>query len=292
MRRIWSSWPGRMGLVIVTTMVAAGLLSTVWTPYDPHELLPAQRWKPLSWNHPFGTDASGRDLFSLVLAGAWTTLRVVVLSTVIAAVIGLVLGILSAITPRWLGEALAHLIDVMIAIPALLLALVLVAGLGGSITTISLAIGIAFGIVFARVIRVDAQKALTNDYIVAAHASGASTWRITWRHILPNIAPTLTVQLSLVAALTILTEAGLSFLGLMPLADISWGRMLQDLQNTMTIHPLALVFPGVAVVAATLGFNLLGDGIREALDPKLKGRDADIAADPLLAPAAAVSERS
>lgn len=291
MRRIWGSWSGRIGLVIVSTMVVAGLLSTLWTPYDPHELLPAQRWKPMSFKHPFGTDASGRDLFSLVLAGAWTTLRVVVLSTVIAALIGVVLGILSAITPRWLGEVLAHIIDVMIAIPALLLALVLVAGLGGSIPTISLAIGIAFGIVFARIIRVDAHKALTNDYIIAAHASGASTWRITWRHVLPNIAPSLTVQLSLVAALTILTEAGLSYLGLMPLANISWGRMLLDLQTTMTIHPLALVFPGIAVVLATLGFNLLGDGIREALDPQLKTRDAGTV-DPLMTPVVATSEPS
>ncbi len=286
MRRIWGSWTGRIGIVLVGGMTAAGVLSTVWTPYDPHVLLPSQRWKPISFTHPFGTDASGRDLFSLVISGAWTTARVVFLSTVIAAVIGMVLGILSAIAPRWIGEAMAHLIDVMIAIPALVLALVLVAGLGGSIVTISLAIGIAFGIVFARVIRVEAHKALTNDYIVAAHASGASTWRIAWRHVVPNIAPTIIVQLSLIAALTILTEAALSFLGLMPLATISWGRMLQDLQSTMTIHPLALVFPGIAVVLATLGFNLLGDGVREALDPQLKARGASAAIDPLLAPTA------
>jgi peptide/nickel transport system permease protein len=192
----------------------------------------------------------------------------------IAAVIGLTLGVLSAISPRWVGEGLAHAIDVLIALPTLILALVLVAALQGSVWTVSLAVGIGFGVVLARVVRGEVARVLTNDYILAAGASGSSTWRTVWRHILPNIAPTVIVQLSLFAGLAVLAEAALSYLGLTPVGTPSWGRMLEGLQQSVTVHPGAIVFPGLAVVLATLGFNLLGDGLREAVDPQLRGRSA------------------
>ena len=130
------------------------------------------------------------------------------------------------------------------------------------------------GVVLARVVRAEVSRVLTQDYIVTAAASGSSTFRTVWRHIIPNIAPTVIVQLSLIAALAVLAEAALSYLGLTPVSTPSWGRMLETLQQSMTVHPGTLVFPGLAVVLATLGFNLLGDGLRDAIDPRLRGRAA------------------
>jgi peptide/nickel transport system permease protein len=156
---------------------------------------------------------------------------------------------------------------------------VFVAALGGSVWTVSLAIGLASGVVLARIVRAEVSRVLTNDYIMTATASGSSTWRTVWRHIIPNIAPTVIVQLSLIAALAVLAEAALSYLGLTPVSTPSWGRMLESLQQSMTVHPGTLVFPGLAVVAATLGFNLLGDGLRDAVDPRLRGRTT---VDPVL----------
>ncbi len=281
MRHVWGSWPGRIGAVLVGVMVLSALVSLVWTPYDPKKIDPSAKWLPISWTHPFGTDGGGKDLFSQVLVGARTTLTVVLLTVLIAAVVGLVLGTLSSITPRLVGEPLAYLIDVMIALPTLVLALVFVAALGGSVWTVALAIGLGSGVVLARVVRAEVARVLTQDYIVTAAASGSSTWRTVWRHIVPNIAPTVIVQLSLIAALAVLAEAALSYLGLTPVSTPSWGRMLETLQATVTVHPGALVFPGLAVVAATLGFNLLGDGLRDAIDPRLRGRA--IAASPTFA---------
>ena len=274
MRAVWRTWPGRIGTVLVGLLVLGALVSLVWTPYDPQQVVPGDKWLPVSWDHWFGTDGAGKDLFSQVLVGARTTLFVSAATVLLAAVLGLVLGVVSAITPRYVGESLAHLIDVLIALPTLILALVFVAALGGSVWTVSLALGIAFGAVLARVVRAEVARVLTQDYIVTAAASGSSTWRTVWRHIGPNIAPTVIVQLSLIAALTVLSEAALSYLGLTPVSTPSWGRMLESLQQTMTVHPGTLVFPGLAVVLATLGFNLLGDGLRDAVDPRLRGRAA------------------
>jgi peptide/nickel transport system permease protein len=274
MNHVWRSWLGRIGAVLVAGLLLAALVSLVWTPHDPTKVVPSERWLPISWSHPFGTDGGGKDLFSQVLVGARTTLLVALASAAIAAVIGLGLGVLSAISPRLLGESLAHLIDVLIALPTLILALVFVAALGGSVTTVSLAIGLASGVVLARVVRAEVARVLTQDYIVTAAASGSSTFRTVWRHIIPNIAPTVIVQLSLIAALAVLAEAALSYLGLTPVSTPSWGRMLQELQRSMTVHPGTVVFPGLAVVLATLGFNLLGDGLRDAIDPRLRGRAA------------------
>lgn len=261
-------------------LVVSALVSLAWTPYDPKRVVPRDKWLPVSWAHPFGTDGAGKDLLSQVLVGARTTLLVAVLTVAIAALIGLALGVLSAITPRAVGESIAHVIDVLIALPTLILALVFVAALGGSVWTVSLALGLGSGVVLARVVRAEVARVLTQDYMVTATASGSSTWRSVWRHIVPNIASTVIVQLSLIAALAVLAEAALSYLGLTPVSTPSWGRMLNDLQQTITVHPGALVFPGLAVVSATLGFNLLGDGLRDAVDPRLRGRSATVS--PLL----------
>ncbi len=276
LRHVWRSWPGRLGIVLVGVLVVSALVSLVWTPYNPRKVVPRDKWLPISWAHPFGTDGAGKDLFSQVLAGARTTLFVALATALIAGALGLTLGILSAITPRLAGDAIAHLIDILIALPTLILALVLVAALGGSRWTVALALGLASGVVLARVVRAEVARVMTHDYILTAAASGSSTWRTVWRHVVPNIATTVIVQLSLIAALAVLAEAALSYLGLTPVSTPSWGRMLQQLQRSMTVHPGTLVFPGLAVVGATLGFNLLGDGLRDAIDPRLRGRSAAV----------------
>jgi peptide/nickel transport system permease protein len=298
---VWRTWPGRIGSVLVGLLVVSALVSLVWTPHDPRKVVPRDKWLPMSWDHLFGTDGGGKDLFSQVLVGARTTLFVSMATVLIAAAVGLLLGIVSAVTPRLLGESIAHLIDVVIAIPTLILALVFVAALQGSVWTVSLALGIGFGAVLARVARAEVSRVLTQDYIVTAAASGSSTWRTVWRHIVPNIAPTVIVQLSLIAALAVLAEAALSFINATPVSTPSWGRMLDELQRTLTVHPGAVVFPGMAVVLVTLGFNLLGDGLRDAVDPRLRGRSAtsspvftsvvDQAEDPAVVPVSGVVHR-
>ena len=268
------SWSGRVGLVLMAVFLMTVVMSYIWVPYDPRRV--GERWLGMSVDHWFGTDAAGKDLFSQVLVGARVSLFVAVASALIAGVVGVTLGVISAITPRILGESLAYFIDVLIALPTLVLALVLVGLFKGSLVTVSLAIGVSSGVVLARILRAEVAGVLARDYILAAHASGTSTWRTVRRHVLPNIAPIVIVQVSLIAALAILAEAALSFLGVMSRSRPSWGQTLGELQPHVTLHPGAIVFPALFLVAATLGFNLLGDGLRDATDPRLRsgGRGA------------------
>jgi peptide/nickel transport system permease protein len=264
------TWPGRLGAGLVSLLVVAVIVSYLWVPYDPLHVDTKGRWLPISRDHWFGTDGAGKDLFSQVLVGARVSLYVALASALIAGVVGAVLALISVLTPRLLGESVAHLIDVLIAIPTLVLALVLVGLFGGSLLTVSIAIGVASGVVLARILRAEIAGVLTRDYVMAAHASGTSTWRTIRIHLLPNVAPIMIVQLSLVAALAILAEAALSFLGLLSRSRPSWGRILGELQTTVMVHPAAIIFPGAMLVLATLGFNLLGDGLRDATDPRLR----------------------
>jgi peptide/nickel transport system permease protein len=281
------SWSGRMGLALVSIMVVAVVVSYIWVPYDPLRPYPSDDWLPMSWDHLFGTDAGGADLFSQVLVGARVSLYVALASALIAGVIGVVLAVVSAITPRYLGEPIAHFIDVMIAIPTLVLAIVLVGLFHASLITVALALGFGSGVVLGRILRAECHRVLTQDYIVAAHASGTSTLRTVRRHVLPNIAPVAIVQLSLIAALSILAEASLSYLGLTSRTRPSWGLTLSGLQATITVHPWPVLLPGLALVLATLGFNLLGDGLRDATDPRLR-TTADTARGRLTPPPPAV----
>ncbi len=275
------SWTGRLGLALVSIIIAAVAVSYVWVPYDPMRPIPSDKWLPISWSHPFGTNGGGTDLFSQVLVGARVSLYVALASALIAGLVGTVLAVISSITPRYVGEPVAHFIDVLIAMPTLVLAIVLVGLFKASLITVSLAIGIGSGVALARILRAECLRVLTQDYILAAHASGTSTWRTVRRHILPNVAPVAIVQLSLIAALAILAEASLSYLGLTSQSRPSWGRTLSELQITATVHPGAVVLPGLILVLATLGFNLLGDGLRDATDPRLRSATVR-AADPAI----------
>lgn len=259
---------GRLGMALVGVLLATAALSYVWVPHDPRRVGP--RWLGISADHWFGTDAAGKDLFSQILVGSRVSLIVALGSVAIAAVVGLTLGVSSAIAPRVVGEPIAHLIDVLIALPTLVLALVLVGLFKGSLLTVSVAIGLSSGVALARIVRAEAARVLSQDYILAAHASGTSTLRTVRRHVLPNVAPVAIVQLSLIAAIAILAEAALAVLGVMSRSRPSWGQTLGDLLPYVTVHPGAVAFPGLFLVSATLGFNLLGDGLRDATDPRLR----------------------
>ncbi|MFJ9249138.1 ABC transporter permease [Streptomyces sp. NPDC101776] len=274
-RALLASRSGRVGSVLVGLLVLSALVSVVWTPYDPTLVRPQDGWLlPFSGGHVLGTDRLGRDELSQLLAGARSTLRTAVLAAVVAAVVGLALALTAVLVPRWAGAVVVQLTDVLIAFPVLLIAMILTAVYGGSSWTVVAAIGIGAGVNLARVARAEAGRVLGTDYVLAAHAAGSGTWRTVRKHLLPNIAPTLIVQLSLVLSVAVLAEAALSFLGFgTPAPAVSWGRMLYEQQSYIAARPLLVVWPGLAVAAAVLGFNLLGDGLREAADARLRVRE-------------------
>ncbi|MCF2527300.1 dipeptide/oligopeptide/nickel ABC transporter permease/ATP-binding protein [Yinghuangia soli] len=271
---------GLLGLVLVSVLVAAAAVSWVWTPYDPTTTDLKARWVlPFRDGHVLGTDMLGRDQLSLLLVGARETLAVALLATAIAAAVGLLMAGAAALAPRWISASVVQLVDVVIAFPALLTAMVLAAVFGGSLWTAASAVGIASGVHVARVTRLEIERVRGTDYVLAATASGSGTWRTMRRHVLPNIAPTLIVQLSLVMAVATLTEASLSYLGYgSPSPAVSWGRMLHDQQPYIEARPLLVVWPGIAVALTVLGFNLLGDALRDATDPRLRGSGVGSAA--------------
>jgi peptide/nickel transport system permease protein len=263
---------GAFGLLVLVVLVLAGVVSLWWTPFDPQATDPGQAWLlPFQQGHLLGTDRIGHDQFSQLLVGARETLIVAVASAAVAAVIGLLLGLAAVLGPRWLGAPVVQLIDILIAFPTLLLAMVFAAVYGGSLGTVVAAIGIGFGVAVARVTRGEIASVRGSDYVLAARAGGARTWRIIRRHLLPNIAPTLIVQLSLVMALAALAEAALTYLGYgtSPTSP-SWGGMLHEQQDYISARPLLVIWPGLAVAITVLGFNLLGDGLRDATDPRLR----------------------
>ncbi len=274
-----AAWPrellrrpgGVLGVVVLVVLVLSAVVATFWTPQDPFATDPFHRWQGPSGAHLLGTDGVGRDVFSYVFAATRTALLVAVLSSLVAGLVGVALAAVGALGPRWLREPVAVLIDVLIAFPVLLIAIMLSAVLGPSLTQVVVAVGIGFGVNIARVARGEIRRVARSGYALAARASGLGPGRVLTDHLLPNIAPVLIVQLSLSAGVAVLSEAGLSFLGYgAPPSTPSWGRLLGDLQNYVTIYPLTAVWPGLAITVSVLAFNLFGDALREATDPRLR----------------------
>lgn len=260
-----------IGFAITALITAMALLSFVWTPYDITNLIVADRMKGLSAAHPFGTDHFGRDILSMIMIGARNSIAVAVVAVVIGIGIGVPLGCWAAARGGWVDEMLMRFNDVVFAFPALLSAVMITAIFGPAAINAIIAIGIFNVPVFARVARAGALSLWPREYILAARAAGKGKALITVEHILPNIASILLVQGTIQFAIGILAEAGLSYLGLgaqppMP----SWGRMLFDAQTRMMVAPHLAIFPGLAIVVTVLGLNLLGDGLRDVLDPKLR----------------------
>lgn len=259
-----------LGAVFTALLVLAALLSLVWTPWPPYEIDIPSKLQPPSGQHWLGTDTLGRDIASLLLLGARNSILVGVIAVGIGLGIGTLLGLWAAARRGWVEEAVMRFSDFSFAFPAVLLAIMMTAVFGPGIVNAIIAIGIHNIPIFARISRASAKVQWARDYVLAARACGKGTWRISVEHVLPNIASVLIVQATIQFALAILAEAALSYLGLgtQP-PEPSWGRMLAEAQTLMFQAPLLAVFPGLAIMAAVLGLNLLGDGLRDLLDPKL-----------------------
>lgn len=268
--RLWRLSTGRFGLIVVVVVVLTAIVAGFWTPFDPQQVDIRDRWAPPGWPHLLGTDATGRDILSLLMAGARTTVFVAVGAGIVATLIGIALAALGALTARWVRESVAVFVDILIAFPVLIIAMMISAVWGGSLWVVIWAVGIGFGVNIARVTRPELRRVLHSDFVLAGRASGLTPAQNLVRHLLPNVAPVFIVQLSWGMAVAVLAEAGLSYLGFgAPVTEPSWGLLLAELQQFITIHPLSVVWPGLAITLTVLALNLLGDGLRDATDPTL-----------------------
>jgi len=262
-----------VGGTIVLAVIAMALLSFVWTPHDPTLVNPQTRLEKPSGEYWFGTDKFGRDVFSQILVGSRTTLFVGFVAVGVAALVGVPLGILAGMAPRWFGELIMRGNDLLLAFPALLLAIMFAAVYGAGTFVAMVAIGIATIPSFARLVRSGTLQVMKTEYVLAARSAGRRPFAIGLRHVLPNVGSLVIVQASVSFAIAVLAEAALSFLGYgTPPPTPSWGRMLQESQEMLWSAPRLAVFPGLAIAFAVLGFNLLGDGLRDRFAPKLEDR--------------------
>ena len=259
-----------LGAILSLALLAAALLSLVWTPWSPYDMDLPNKLQPPSAAHWLGTDVYGRDIASLLLVGARSSILVGVVAVGIGVTIGTLLGLLAAARRGWVEETIMRLSDFTLAFPAILSAIMLTAVYGAGMVNAMVAIGIYNIPTFTRLARGAAKSVWGREYILAARACGKGPWAITWQHVLPNISAVLIVQVTIRFAIAILAEAALSYLGLgtQP-PQPSWGRMLAEAQTMLYQAPLLAVFPGVAIALAVLGLNLLGDGLRDLLDPRL-----------------------
>ena len=258
-----------LGFVVIAVFVLVAVAAPLIAPYDPVATSWTAIRKAPSMQHWMGTDENGRDVLSRVVFGARASLLAGVVSVLIAAGVGVPVGLLAGFAGGRVDAVIGRVVDAMLACPFLILAIALAAFLGPALTNAMVAIGVTAAPVFARVARSATMDTMTYDYVEAARAVGNPPWRVALRHVAPNIIPPVLVQATLAIALAIIAEASLSFLGLgqQPPAP-SWGSMLNSAQRFLTQAPWLAVFPGAAIFLAVLAFNLVGDGLRDALDPR------------------------
>jgi peptide/nickel transport system permease protein len=259
-----------IGLWITLIIVLTALISLGYTPHDPNRMNLSERFQAPNGTHWLGTDQYGRDIFSRVMKGSGNSILVGVVAVSIGISFGILLGSLAAFYKRWVDEAVMRIADVLYGFPAVLSAILITSILGPGVVNSMIAIGIFNIPVFARLTRATSLSIWERDYVTSAKAIGRSNVGIVYKYILPNILSSLVVQGTVQFAIAILAEAGLSYLGLgtQP-PHASWGRMLNEAQTFMGTSAWLAIFPGCAIALAVLGFNLLGDGLRDILDPKL-----------------------
>jgi peptide/nickel transport system permease protein len=259
------------GLIIILALIFLAIFGPTIAPYNPNKIAVRDRSQAPSLDHLFGTDDRGRDILSRVLYGARVSLEVGVIAVGISATVGTFLGAIGGYFRGWLDEIIMRLTDILFAFPAILLAIAIMAMLGPSASNAMIAIGVVYTPIFARITRASVLSVREEVYVEAARASGAGSLRIISRHIMPNVLAPIIVETTLSLAFAILAEAALSFLGLgTPPPEPSWGRMLSEGRDFMQDAPWMGLFPGLAIILAVMGFNFFGDGLRDALDPRLK----------------------
>lgn len=260
-----------VGMLVILATVCAAAAAERLAPHDPLLIRTEVMLRPPSPAHVLGTDQFGRDILSRILVGARSSLLVAFSSVALAGSAGMLIGVVSGYSGGWLDGMSMRAMDVIFAFPAILLAIAIMAVMGTSLSNLILAIGVVYTPQFARVARAAVLSIKHVEFVEAARAMGAGASRIMARHLLPNILPPVIVQISLSLSLAILSESTLSFLGLGTQPPTpSWGNMLSEGRQFMEIAPWNAVFPGAAIMVAVLGFNLLGDGLRDVLDPRLR----------------------
>jgi peptide/nickel transport system permease protein len=259
-----------IGGVLVAWLLITATLSLVWTPHPVAEIDVPSRLQGPTASHWLGTDSLGRDIVSQLIVGSQNSIAVGLIAVGIGMGVGVSLGLLAAARRGWVEELVMRLADFTFAFPALVTAIMLTAIYGGGLVNSIVAIGIFNIPVFARITRAAANGVWTRDYVTASRACGKGAWHVTIAHVLPNIASALIVQATIQFANAILAEAALSFLGLgtQP-PQPSWGRMLNEAQSMLFQAPQLAIWPGLAIVLSVLGLNLMGDGLRDLLDPRL-----------------------
>jgi peptide/nickel transport system permease protein len=256
------------GAFITGVFVAVAALAQFWTPYDPRILAIAQKLRPPDAQHWFGTDQLGRDVLSMIMVGAQTSVGVALLSVLIGVCVGVPFGLFAAARRGAADEIVMRGNDLIFAFPSLLLAILITAVFGPGAINAIIAIGIFNIPVFARVTRAGALQQWTHDYTLAARVAGKGALRISWQHILPNLLGLLVVQGTIQFSLGVIAEAGLSYVGLSAQPPTpSWGRMLNEAQTLTALAPYLALFPGLAVLFFVLGLNLLGEGLRRRVGP-------------------------
>ncbi|MFK8075581.1 MAG: ABC transporter permease [Granulosicoccus sp.] len=260
------------GALLITVVLVAALLSYIWTPFDVATLDIRNKLQPPNQVNWLGTDHLGRDILSMLMVGARTSIAVALVAVGIGMGVGVPLGLIAAAKQSgWADELIMRGNDLVFAFPALLIAIMITAVFGAGAVNAIVAIGIFNIPVFARLTRGAALSLWTREFVLAARVAGKSGFRISVEHLLPNITNLLIVQGTIQFSLGILAEAGLSYVGLGAQPPIpSWGRMLADSQTLITLAPHLALFPGLAIVFTVLGLNLLGDGLRDWLDPRLR----------------------
>lgn len=271
LRRLWRRKGAMVGLVFVLFFVVMAVFAPIFAPYDPV----ATSWSAVraapSQMYWFGTDEIGRDVLSRVIWGARASILAGLVSVGISMALGIPIGLLAAYVGGWTDSIISRFTDAMLAVPFLILAIALSAFLGPSLNNAMIAIGVSAMPVFIRLTRAQAMQIKVEDFVEAARAVGNPHWRIALRHVMPNVIPPLIVQATLSIAAAIIAEASLSFLGLGQQPPLpSWGSMLNTAKNYMDNAPWMAVWPGLSIFLLVLSFNLLGDGLRDALDPRQK----------------------
>jgi ABC-type dipeptide/oligopeptide/nickel transport system permease subunit len=261
-----------IGLIIIFLLLIMAVFAPLLAPYNPYETDLTSKLDPPSSEHWLGTDAVGRDILSRIIYASRTSLLVAIGAVCMSAVIGQTLGLIAAFYQGWVSNIIMRFIDSLMGIPMLILALVIAAVLGGGVKNVIIALGIGGISAHCRMMCGQAMSIRENDYILAGQSVGLSNLRIMLRHIFPNAFPPLLVMMTIGLGQTILSEAGLSFLGVgISPPETAWGSMISDGYRFLLTNPLISLAPGVAILLVVFGFNMLGDGLRDALDPRLRG---------------------